>query len=264
MKKNIRLILSDMDGTLLNDKKEIPTNTYAMIERCLERGIIFGIASGRQLFNLQHQFEPFKDQLFYVAENGAYSYYQKEVLHFSKLEDSVIIHLIQKARTLENAWPVLCGLKGAYIECKEARLIEECKKYYYQLTVVDDLLAVKDDFCKISICDLAGSEFHSNHVFAKEKESLQITVSADIWLDICNQSESKGKAVELFQSKMGISVEETMAFGDYLNDMTLMPRAYYSYAMANAHPELAKITRFKAPSNEEGGVVQIVEQFLDE
>lgn len=264
MKKNIRLILSDMDGTLLNDKKEIPTNTYAVIQRCLDQGILFGVASGRQLYNLQKQFEPFKNQLFYVAENGAYSFYQEEVLHFSKMDDAIVVDLIQKARTLKNAWPVLCGIKGAYIECVDPRLIEECKKYYYQLSIVDDLLAVKDDFCKISICDLEGSEFHSNAVFEKEKEFLQITVSADIWLDICNLSESKGKAVELFQKKMGISIEQTMAFGDYLNDLTLMPRAYYSYAMANAHPELAKISRFKAPSNEEGGVVQIVEQFLDE
>lgn len=266
MKKNIRLILTDMDGTLLNNHKALPVNTIEMIQRCQKQGIIFGAASGRQMSNIQHYFQEHEvyKEMFFVAENGAYASYQGEVIHFSALNSSYVPDLIQIARGLTEAWPVLCSAKTAYIESNDPRLLTQCKKYYEKLEVVEDLLAIQDEFCKLSICALKGSEETAWPAFLPWTNRLQITVSADIWLDICNLNECKGKPVALFQDKMNIAIEETMAFGDYLNDVTLLPRAKYSYAMANAHPDLIQLAQATAPSNEEGGVIQIVEQFLNE
>ena len=259
----IRLILTDMDGTLLNSRKELPKETDAVIQQCLERGILFGCASGRQLINLQRYFEKWKDSLFFIGENGAYARYGQKVIHYSALDKALIPELLQRARALKTAWPVFCTKDCAYIESEDPRLLQECRKYYAELKVVASLDSLTEPPCKISICDLTGSEAQAWPAFQSLQDQVQITVSADIWLDICNLGECKGKAAALFQHQMGILPETTMVFGDYLNDASLMPLAAYSYAMANAHPDLAKLARFRAPSNEEGGVITVIQQYLN-
>ena len=64
------------------------------------------------------------------------------------------------------------------------------------------------------------------------------------------------------QKQLGISPDECMAFGDYLNDLELMQAVTHSYAMANAHPDLKAVCRYTAPSNDEDGVVRTIRQVL--
>ena len=68
--------------------------------------------------------------------------------------------------------------------------------------------------------------------------------------------------MRLIQKKYNISYDETMAFGDYLNDYEMMQTCYYSYAMENAHEDLKAICNFNAPSNDEFGVITTIEHFL--
>ena len=75
---------------------------------------------------------------------------------------------------------------------------------------------------------------------------------------------SKGNALSFIQEKLGIAKEETMTFGDYLNDVSLLENSACSYAMKNAHPDLKKIAAAIAPGNDEGGVMRVLEQaFFD-
>lgn len=66
------------------------------------------------------------------------------------------------------------------------------------------------------------------------------------------------------QKKFGITREQTMVFGDYLNDLEMMQQAYFSYAMENAHPDVKKVSNFLAKSNEENGVTVVLQQMLNE
>jgi hypothetical protein len=66
----------------------------------------------------------------------------------------------------------------------------------------------------------------------------------------------------MLQKKLGISPQETIVFGDYLNDCEMMQKAYFSYAMANAHPDLRAVSHFETFSNDEDGVMRIVRQLL--
>ncbi len=262
MKNSIKLILTDMDGTLLNDDKQMPKNIFEIIKKCTNEGIIVGAASGRQLYNLYNRFNETQYEMFFVAENGSYATYKNKIIYFSQIKLPVIHELIDVARTLHNAYPIACGKKGAYIENTDKKFVLEAKEYYDKLTLVDDLKSVEDDFCKFTICDFDGSEFNSNLKYEAFKEKLQITVSGQIWLDICNKGVCKGKAVEAFQEKMKIAKEQTMAFGDYMNDVTLLQAAHYSYAMQNSHLDLFQYANYIAPNNNDEGVVQIVEQYL--
>jgi hypothetical protein len=137
--------------------------------------------------------------------------------------------------------------------------------YYDKYTVVDDLLGVEDDqFLKIAIYDFAGAESNSYTHFQQSKEHLQVKVSGSNWLDISHRLANKGRALEVLQHKYGIAVEQTMSFGDYLNDLEMMQQAYFSYAMANAHPLIKEAARFRAKSNDEDGVLEVMRQLADE
>jgi len=60
------------------------------------------------------------------------------------------------------------------------------------------------------------------------------------------------------QERLQITKMETMAFGDFLNDVEMMRESHFSYAMANAHQELAAVCNFSAPANTENGVMQVI------
>ena len=91
-------------------------------------------------------------------------------------------------------------------------------------------------------------------------ETFKVSLSGHEWVDIMNLTVNKGEAIRLIQKKYDISYEETMAFGDYLNDYEMMKSCYYSYAMKNAHEDLKEICRFEAPSNDENGVIKTIKK----
>ena len=73
----------------------------------------------------------------------------------------------------------------------------------------------------------------------------------------------KGVCLAKVQQRFGISPEETLCFGDYLNDVDMMPHAHYSYAMKNAHPGLKAVCRFETKdTNEQDGVVNTIAELL--
>ena len=264
MSNTIKLILTDMDGTLLNNKHQMPSDTFEVIQACLQHQIIFGIASGRQLHRLIKQFEPIRNEILFIAENGACAMYQDKIIHFSAIDMKIVTELVEQGRKLKQAWPILCGKKGAYIECNIPEVVEYCREYCEILTVVPDLTLVEDEICKVTIYDTIGSEVNSYKTYKNWCNQLQITVSGQSWLDLCNLGESKGHVLQIFQKENNITVDQTMAFGDYLNDVSLLQQAKFSYAMKNAHPNLFNYAHNIAPSNEEEGVTTTIKQFLEE
>lgn len=81
-------------------------------------------------------------------------------------------------------------------------------------------------------------------------------------MDCMAKGVNKGHAVKMIQESLGITPQETMAFGDQLNDLEMLDRAYYSFAVANARDEVRKAARFQADSNVNNGVLKILKQLL--
>ena len=76
----IKLIATDMDGTLLNSKNEIQDGFYEVFNKLEEKGIIFAAASGRQYYNLLKRFEGIEDKMMFIAENGTFVVYKGKEL----------------------------------------------------------------------------------------------------------------------------------------------------------------------------------------
>ncbi|MEP7144506.1 MAG: HAD family hydrolase [Ferruginibacter sp.] len=260
----IKLVAADMDGTLLNARQELSPDFYPVFDKMKAKGLLFAVASGRQFFNLLNYFETIKDEVIFIAENGSYVVYKGEDILVQAMDPDIVMQQLLTARKIPGAYAILCGKKRAYVESVAPRFIENVEMYYDKYEVVDDLLKVDDDrFLKIAICDLAGSETNSYPFFRQMQDQLQVKISGHIWLDLSHILANKGRAIEVLQKKYGIGIDETMVFGDYLNDLEMMQQAGFSYAMENAHPDIKNAARFLTKSNEENGVTEVLKEMLN-
>lgn len=264
---DIRLIAVDMDGTLLRPDGSIPQELWPLLERLRERGVAFAPASGRQLATLQKMFSGVDGELDYIAENGAYVVRGDVEVSSDAVDGAVVREIITRLRGLVatgvlRAGLVVCGKRSAYIEDTGADFVGEVAKYYAKLEVVDDLLAVDDQVLKLAVFDFDGGEEHAAPAFADLGPTHQVVVSGAHWVDIMNRTVDKGVALRRLQEALGVTSAQTAAFGDYLNDLQLLQAADWSYAMADAHPDVVAVARYRAPSNADAGVITAIEDLL--
>lgn len=256
----IKLIATDMDGTLLNSKHEINPEFWEVWKKLKAKDITFVCASGRQYYNLVEKFKNIKEEIYFIAENGSFVVYKDEVLYMNTLDREKTFKFIEIARKIDGVNIVLCGKNSAYVESNDSKFIDEVKPYYEKFEVVNSLEDVEDDFLKIALCDFKNSEKNSYKYFKEFENEYKISVSGGVWLDISNSDANKGNAMRKLQELLGVTPKETLVFGDYLNDIELLESAYHSYAMENAHPKLKEIANNIAKSNEENGVVEKIKE----
>lgn len=263
---DIRLIACDMDGTLLDDEHAIHDDFWPLIEQLHERGIVFCPASGRQYYNLLERFAPIAERLIFIAENGSYVVRGGAEIGSECLTREAAHELIGVARGLaaagSNCGVVLCGKRSAYIERGDADFLAQVDRYYHRLARVDDLLAVDDSLLKLAIYDFESSERRIYPALARFRATHQVVVSSAHWLDVMAPQANKGAGLRRIQQALGVGREQTMVFGDFLNDLEMMDEAAYSFAMANAHPLLKQRARFLAPGNGDNGVVRTIKSVL--
>lgn len=259
----IKLVATDMDGTLLNTKHELSNEFYPIFHQLKEKGVLFAAASGRQFYNLLNRFEDIQDDVIFVAENGSYVVHKGADVLVQAMEHDITKEQLLEARKIPGAYIILCGKKKAYLEDNTPQFVDHVKMYYDKIEVVDNLLDVENDqFLKIAICDPAGAEENSYPLFRQKNAFLQVKVSGSMWLDISHQLATKGRALEVLQKHHGITPDQTMVFGDYLNDLEMMNQAHFSFAMENAHPDVKKAARFIAKSNNENGVLEVLQRVV--
>ena len=175
----IKLIASDMDGTLLNDKDEIHEEFYQVFQELKKQNIIFAAASGRQYYNLAKRFEKIKDDMMFIAENGTFVVYKGEELLLNALDKETAIELIKIGRDIKESYVVLCGKKSAYIESKDERLIKEVEKYYEEYKIVNDLTKVEDDISELARDNDEFVDLESIKI-AKDSELVTMLVFDDV------------------------------------------------------------------------------------
>lgn len=263
---DIRLIACDMDGTLLDDDDAIHDEFWPLIEILYARGIIFCPASGRQYSSLLNRFEPIADDLIFIAENGTYVIQKGVELCSDPLSLDDARTMIKVARDLKTANPgvnvVLCGKRSAYVESTDQAFNDEVAKYYLQLEIVDDLMTIEDDILKVAVFAFQSSERITYPAYERFGDTHQVVVSGQHWLDVMVKGANKGSGIRHIQGKLGITRDQTMVFGDFLNDMEMMDEATYSFAMANAHPLLKERARYLSPGNADNGVVRTIKSVL--
>ncbi|GKQ38881.1 Cof-type HAD-IIB family hydrolase [Streptomyces sp. A012304] len=264
---DIRLIVTDMDGTLLDDTKRTPDGLWETLSRLRERGVLFSPASGRQYATLAREFAEVADGMVFIAENGTYVVRDGRELSSDPLAADVVTDIVAAVRRLAadgvDVGAVVCGKRSAYVERADAPFVAEVARYYVRHQVVEDLCAVDDDILKVAVFDFGAVEQTTAPALAPFAAAHQVVVSGEHWVDVMNATANKGAALRRLQRELGITPAQTMVFGDYLNDLEMLDAADWSFAMANAHPEVVRRARHLAPSNNDNGVLRTIARVLD-
>lgn len=260
----VKLVVTDMDGTLLNIKGEVSNRFLSQFQELKKRNIHFVAASGRQYQSITHKLQSIKDDISIIAENGVVMQHNNQTKILLKLSSEDVLKSIEVLREIKDCYIVLCGRKAAYIETKDSDFVSKFSEYYSAFIIVDDLTRVTDDdFLKIAVYHFESSESEILPYISEIANELQVTVSSQNWLDISHKDANKGYALNMLQKELGIEMKDTMVFGDYNNDLQMLELAHFSYAMQNAHPNVKKIANFETKSNSEQGVELILDELIN-
>ncbi len=260
----VKLVVTDMDGTVLNAKGEVSNRFFNQFEELKKRNIHFVAASGRRYQSIVHKLEAIKNDISIIAENGGLIQHNNLTSILFKLSSKDILKSIEVLRDVKGCYIILCGRKAAYVETKNSDFVSKFSEYYSAFKIVDDLTKVTDDdFLKIAVYHFESSESKVLPYISKIANELQVTVSSKNWLDISHKDANKGYALNMLQKELGIEKKDTMVFGDYNNDLQMLELAHFSYAMQNAHPNVKKIANFETKSNSEQGVELILDELIN-
>lgn len=259
----IKLIVTDMDGTLLNSEKHLPPDFYEVITRLRAQGTAFCIGSGRTWATLQSNFAGHLQDLDFICENGAFVVENGKHTFESVIPHSTVQAIVQTVLEVmhEDMNIMLCGKKGAQLTDYRSnpKLNVLLSRSVIGQTIVPDILAVDDDIFKIAVADLRGPQSMVLPLI-KKKFSAQVDTiqSGAYFMDCMNKGVSKGAALRYMQQSMGITPGETMVFGDYYNDVEMLACAQHSFVMGNAPDGMGRYGRYRAKSNDEDGVFDII------
>jgi len=268
---DVRLVVTDMDGTLLAPGGDVPEDLWPLLDAMRERGVVFSPASGRQYATLARTFVHGSDGLdgmVLIAENGAYVVRDGEEVSSTPLPPEVVRDVVGHLREAVAADPtldlgvVLCGRETAYVERLDRAFLDHVDPYYASLARVDDVLAVDDVAVKVAVWTSGDPEATTARVLEGFRDRAQVVVSGTSWVDVMPLGVDKGVAVRALQAELGVTPAQTAVFGDYLNDLEMLDAAELSFAMTDAHPDVLARARHTAPSHRDQGVLVVVRRLL--
>lgn len=252
----VKLIATDLDGTMLDDSKRLPENFDEVLDGLREKHIRFAVSSGRSFCTLKTQFGRYIDDMIFICDNGAYVYLNGKTLSVSTLPRDAVRNIVRFCEEL-GLTVLLCGRDGTWHNATDPEMVEEIAGYYVNHRYLDELSAFDDDIFKVAVHEDGGIE-HSALPKLMERygDYFNVQLSGKYWVDIMNSGITKGSALHRIQNELGVGYEETMSFGDYLNDVEMLENSYYSFSMANSHLKVKKAANFSTGTNNENSVMK--------
>lgn len=269
MLKNVRLIASDLDGTIIREDGTISPRTINAFLKARENGINIVFVTGRPFRWLTPVREAFDHLGTVICSNGAVLYdLEREKLIWSKTIDVSTLHKVREI--IINAEPGATfaaettrglHLEAGFAEPAERELISSfepldlCSTELLEQGVVKFLAKSRtknaDDFLASVAADLASL--------------VTVTHSAKnvSLLEMAHPEINKSVALADYAKGLGIDPEYVAAFGDMPNDLEMLAWAGHGYAMASGHSSALAAASYRAADVEDDGVAQIIEKILD-
>lgn len=269
--KEIRLIVSDVDGTLVNNKKKITPGTMAAVTKAQAAGIRFAIASGRAWGEMDEILTTLPMVEDFICSNGAL------VVHYHEGKEAT---LFRESFSREQTRAILMALKDVdvYIEAYSGSHIygeEACVSHFSDYVsdtiaplimatrqmvphMVDYVLEKQLPIEKVQI--FYGTEGKKQQAKRLVEELGMFTVieSSEGNLEFVLPQISKGRAVKALADSMGITAAQVMTIGDSNNDLSMLTYAGTSFAMASGEDTAKQAAKYITASNEEDGVAQAI------
>lgn len=249
----IKLIASDLDGTLLQNGAQILTEEAKQrIAELQKMGILFVAASGRQYPNLCRLFGKLSEKMLFICENGAYTVQNGQELDSIPMNREMGIALMQDIYAKEHCEVLLSGKNTSYLQPKTEDYVHRmCSIVKNNVQIVEDLTKVEEPFLKISAYRADGISLSEEYFRNRWGKHLQAVVSDRLWMDFTAFDVNKGQALKKIQMTLGITKEETMVFGDNYNDIEMLEQAEYSFVMEDAPEPIKQYGRYGSKQVEE-------------
>lgn len=250
----IKLIASDLDGTILqHGRQSVTPKMIEIIKELQKKGIIFVAASGRQYPNMYRLFGEVSKDMAFICENGAFIKYKDQVISKTAMDRETGIALMKDIWEGEGCEILLSGENTSYIKAKKDTFLHRMKNLVKNnVTEVDDLYSIEEDIIKVSIYEESGiSTGHGPYYIERWQDKVKCTISGHSWLDFTANDVNKGNAILTLCKNLNISIEETMAFGDNYNDLEMLSTVQYGYAMNNAVDDIKNRYKYHANTVEE-------------
>ena len=234
----IRLIASDLDGTLLLPNGRLPEEIFPMIRRLRAKDIRFAAASGRQYGNVKRLFRKEAAQMDFICENGA----------------NVVCQGVSRARLIppETARQIMedilaagmdllvCAPETCYVLASAGKAYTDDIVYRLRntVTVIDDFNAVCGESVKISGFHPDGVAQFTPALQEKWGSVIHCDIAGNEWLDFTMAN--KGDGIRALSETLNIPLSDIAAFGDQFNDESMLSLAGYPYIMSTAPAPLLK------------------------
>jgi len=261
----VKMIAVDMDGTFLNRQMDYDRprfhQQYAQLQ---QRGIKFVVASGNQYYQLASYFPQIASQIAFVAENGAYIVDQGDEIYSSQLAAQHYGKVIDTLAQFPYAEVIVCCAQGAYLlDSASEDFFNDLSRYYLRLQAIADFSLVPYPAFKFAVT--VPNELLATFMaeIGQQLAGILVPVSSGHGsVDLILPGNHKGHGLRLLQKKWGIADSEVLAFGDGGNDIEMLQQAGFGFAMENAPQAIKDIAAYRAPGNDEAGVLIVIDQML--
>lgn len=266
---SIRLIATDMDGTFLREDKTYDRERFHQLRAALRQlGIALVIASGNSYHQLKLQFAPSDmDGLYFIGDNGNYIVHNGQVLRNNGMSREQFLAITNYLKTQEERVNVYVSTgECSYVTNRDPEFTRIARIYNGVLKVIDDFRLIPPTEKATKIALIAKEPLTSEDPLLDELHdrfpAVAAMTSGNIFIDIIPADGGKGSGIQLLQQNLGISSEETMVFGDQMNDVSMMAEATFSMAMENAVASVLPYANYQIGTNESQSVLDILEQVV--
>lgn len=249
MNFNSKVLLFDLDGTLLRDNKTISARTLQALKACRERGILIGLATSRSEARSKEYIEMIDPEVL-ILSGGAVVKYKKEYIFidaFSSEEASKMIHLAKEICGSD------CGLTMDTLHEHYSNSEKHLGSIYSKF---EDFNEIGLKLC-VEVADEEKAE-----ILAKKLEAYDCSrFSGENWYKFTKKTSTKENAIQKLSEASGILTEEMAGFGDDHVDLGMIELCGLGVAMGNSIDPIKQAADIVIGSNEEDGIAEFLENY---
>jgi Cof subfamily protein (haloacid dehalogenase superfamily) len=265
MTSNIRLVIADVDGTLVTQEKVLTARAVKAVEGLRDAGVAFSITSGRPPLGMKMLIDPLGLTEPIAAFNGGvFVHPDLSVMTQSfipgdmaaKVIDAIERHNLDCWVYTDRDW--LVRDTNAPHVAREQWTVKfpptVAPEFSSHLDRVAKIVGISDDYDAVARCEAEVQRDCGNHVSAAR--------SQPYYLDVTHPDANKGHVVEVLSQALSIPPTQIATMGDMPNDVLMFKKSGLSIAMGNASPEVQRQARCVTSSSEEEGFAKAVEAFV--
>jgi Cof subfamily protein (haloacid dehalogenase superfamily) len=261
----IRLLLADVDGTLVTGDKVLTDRAITAVHRLHDAGILFAVTSGRPPRGMSMLVGPLELRTPIAAFNGGLIVDpDMSVVEQRVLPQDLVVPIL---RLLTSFGLSIWSYRGAdwYVpDLQGAHVARESRTVRFDPTLATDLEQITDNVAKIVGVSDDHDAVESAAAAARDHFGDHVTAarSQPYYVDVTHPEANKGKVAQYLSTRYAIPAGQIATIGDMPNDVLMFSHSGLSIAMGNAGPEVQRAARRVTTSNDEEGFANAVERFV--